>query len=100
MVSAGKRSQLYPKAKMSLDGLSTRKQQVAALVIEGAGNKAIADRLNITEATVKAHVTGIFRRFKVSRRLDLERLFAAVQLDGPTPALSTLTGTIPRSSRR
>ena len=100
MVSAGKHKKLLPKAKMNLDGLSTRKQQVAALVIEGAGNKAIANRLNITEATVKAHVTGIFRRFKVSRRLDLERLFAAVQLDGPTPALSTLTGTIPRSNRR
>ena len=89
-----------PTGNISFDGLSPRKRQIAALVVEGTINKEIANRLNISEATVKSHVTGIFRRFKVSRRLDLERLFAAVQLSGPTPALPTLTGAIPRSNRR
>lgn len=100
MISTDNRRRLVPTGKISFDGLSPRKRQIAALVIEGIINKEIANRLNISEATVKAHVTGIFRRFKVSRRLDLERLFAAVQLDGPTPVLPTLTGAIPRSNRR
>jgi two-component system, NarL family, nitrate/nitrite response regulator NarL len=100
MISTENRRTLVSTGKISFDGLSPRKRQIAALVVEGIINKEIANRLNISEATVKAHVTGIFRRFKVSRRLDLERLFAAVPLNGPTPALPTLTGTIPRSNRR
>jgi two-component system, NarL family, nitrate/nitrite response regulator NarL len=100
MISTDNRRRLVPTGKISFDGLSPRKRQIAALVVEGIINKEIANRLNISEATVKAHVTGIFRRFKVSRRLDLERLFAPVQLDGRAPALPTLTDYIPRSNRR
>jgi len=100
MISTDNRRRFVPTGKISFDGLSPRKRQITALVAEGIINKEIANRLNISEATVKSHVTGIFRRFKVSRRLDLERLFVAVQLDGPTPALPTLTGAIPRSNRR
>ena len=100
MISTDNRRGILPTGKINIDGLSPRKRQIAALVVEGIINKEIANRLNISEATVKSHVTGIFRRFKVSRRLELERLFAAVQLDGATPVFPTLTGAIPRSNRR
>jgi DNA-binding NarL/FixJ family response regulator len=99
MVSADKHRKLLPKAKMSLDGLSARKQQVAALVIEGAGNKAIADRLNISEATVKAHITSIFRQFSVSRRLDLARLFEPSQPDRRPDSAPPPTEANPKSNR-
>ena len=39
---------------MSLEGLSPRRRQIAALVVEAARNKEIANRLNISEAAVKA----------------------------------------------
>ena len=61
-----------------LDVLSARKREVAMLAIEGAVNKDIANRLNISEATVKAHLSGIFRQLNISRRLELARLFARV----------------------
>jgi DNA-binding NarL/FixJ family response regulator len=60
----------------SLDSLSARKREIAILAIEGRVNKEIANRLNISEATVKAHLSGIFRQFHISRRFELARLFA------------------------
>jgi DNA-binding NarL/FixJ family response regulator len=39
-----------------LDLLSSREHQVAALICSGLSNKLIADRLDLTEGTVKQHV--------------------------------------------
>ena len=77
VVSPNNRMTFVPKSKLPLDGLSVRKRQVAAIVMEGASNKEIAKRLNITESAVKAHLTGIFRQLKLSRRHELARLFEA-----------------------
>lgn len=51
--------------------LSEREIQVARLVAGGASNKEIADRLAITERTVKAHLTAIFEKLGVRDRLQL-----------------------------
>lgn len=51
--------------------LAPRERQIALLVGSGANNKEIATRLNITEATVKAHLTSVFRKLNVSDRLRL-----------------------------
>ena len=51
--------------------LSEREVQVAHLVASGASNKEIADRLEITERTVKAHLTAIFEKLAVRDRLQL-----------------------------
>jgi DNA-binding NarL/FixJ family response regulator len=50
------------------------KEQIADLVVEGVTNKEIAGRLNISEATVRSHLTGIFRRLHLSGRLKLALL--------------------------
>jgi DNA-binding NarL/FixJ family response regulator len=63
-------------SKTSLDSLSARKREIALLAIEGRVNKEIANRLNISEATVKAHLSGIFRQFHISGRFELARRFA------------------------
>ena len=68
--------QLLMRSKTPLDDLSARKREIAKLVVEGATNRAIASRLNISEATVKAHLTGIFRQFQLSGRLQLVLLVA------------------------
>jgi two-component system nitrate/nitrite response regulator NarL len=54
-----------------LNALTHRQQDIAFLISNGASNKAIAKALNITEATVKAHIYAIFRKLKVSDRLGL-----------------------------
>jgi DNA-binding NarL/FixJ family response regulator len=48
--------------------LSPRETQVLRLVVEGLLNKQIAQRLGISERTVKAHLTSIFQRTGVADR--------------------------------
>ena len=48
--------------------LSKREREVLGLVAEGLPNKLIARRLEISEKTVKAHLTSIFQRIGVTDR--------------------------------
>jgi DNA-binding NarL/FixJ family response regulator len=52
----------------SLGALSEREREVLALLGEGLPNKLIARRLQITEKTVKSHLTRIFRELGVTDR--------------------------------
>jgi DNA-binding NarL/FixJ family response regulator len=56
--------------------LTPREIQIVGLILGAAGNKKIADTLNISEKTVKHHLTNIFEKLGVSNRLELA-LFAA-----------------------
>jgi DNA-binding NarL/FixJ family response regulator len=48
--------------------LSAREREVLALVAEGLPNKLIARRLEISEKTVKAHLTSVFAQLGVTDR--------------------------------
>jgi DNA-binding NarL/FixJ family response regulator len=71
-------SPLDPKAARALlsarrtpapaDALSEREREVLAMVGEGLANKAIARRLGISEKTVKAHLTSVYREIGVTDR--------------------------------
>ena len=52
-----------------LEGISPREREVFALLLDGLPNKLIAQRLGISEKTVKAHLTNIFRRIGVTDRV-------------------------------
>jgi DNA-binding NarL/FixJ family response regulator len=52
-----------------LDGISPREREVFALLLDGLPNKLIAQRLGISEKTVKTHLTNIFRRIDVTDRV-------------------------------
>lgn len=54
--------------------VSPREREVLALVGEGADNLTIAARLGITERTVKAHVTSLYRKLGAESRLQLALL--------------------------
>lgn len=56
-------------------GLTGREIEVIGLVTEGCSNKEVAARLNITEDTVKRHLTNVFDKVGMSTRLELA-LFA------------------------
>jgi len=51
-----------------LEELSAREREVLGLLLEGLPNKLIARRLEITEKTVKSHLTRIFREIGVTDR--------------------------------
>lgn len=48
--------------------LTARQREVLGYVIEGKPNKIIAAELDLTEATVKAHITAVFKALKVRNR--------------------------------
>jgi DNA-binding NarL/FixJ family response regulator len=54
-----------------LENLTHREYEIAMLAGRGESNKRIAQRLAITERTVKAHLTEIFRKLHVSDRIKL-----------------------------
>lgn len=51
-------------------GLTERQGEILALVLRGLPNKRIALRLDITESTVKEHLTGILERLGVRNRVE------------------------------
>jgi DNA-binding NarL/FixJ family response regulator len=51
-----------------LQALSEREREVLKLLLEGLPNKLIARRLEITEKTVKSHLTRVFREIGVTDR--------------------------------
>jgi DNA-binding NarL/FixJ family response regulator len=51
--------------------LTPREREITHLIGDGASNKEISSQLNITEKTVKAHLTAIFRKLGFSDRLRL-----------------------------
>lgn len=51
--------------------LTEREREVLTLICRGMKNKTIADKLFITETTVRHHLTSIFEKLKVNSRLEL-----------------------------
>ena len=58
------------------NGLTVRQHEVIALVAEGLHNKEIARALDISERTVKAHLSAIFKRTGTTNRTELALRFA------------------------
>jgi DNA-binding NarL/FixJ family response regulator len=61
-----------------IDDLTERERGVLALMAEGRSNRAIAERLFITERTVEKHVKSIMMKLKISATQDDHRRVLAV----------------------
>lgn len=61
--------------------LTRSEQAVAGLVAEGLRNEAVAAELRVSVATVKTHLSRVFRKLGVSTRAEL----AAVAARRPPP---------------
>lgn len=61
-------------------GLTERQCEVLALIVRGHSNKQIARTIRISEKTVKAHVTAIFKTFGVINRTQAAGMARALGL--------------------
>jgi DNA-binding NarL/FixJ family response regulator len=50
--------------------LSDRQREVLTYFIQGKPNKTISEKLNISQNTVKAHLSGIFKALGASNRTE------------------------------
>ena len=53
--------------------LTPREIEIVRMVVGGLRNKEIADRLYISEGTIKVHLHNIYEKLKVNSRLQLAR---------------------------
>ena len=58
--------------------LTARQRQIAELIRQGLSNREIAARLDLTEGTVKLHVSAILKRLAARNRTDVARMLRAV----------------------
>ena len=61
-------------------GLTVREQEVAVLASTGESNQAIAQQLDITERTVRAHLSAVFEKLGVTDRLMLALKVHGIQI--------------------
>ncbi|WP_375753863.1 response regulator transcription factor [Vibrio sp. HN007] len=55
--------------------LTSREQEIATLIIQGIDNKEVANKLEITVATVKAHRKNIYSKLEISSLGEMFQLF-------------------------
>jgi len=58
-------------AVQKINGMTEREKQVVELICKGMKNKGIAEKLFITETTVRHHLTSVFNKLEVQSRLEL-----------------------------
>src|SRR5690606_39337270 len=64
----GKASRPDPTKQALLGYLTSREKEVLKLLTEGITYKGVADKLVISETTVKTHVNNIFQKLQVNDR--------------------------------
>jgi len=78
-------------ADSDLGGLTPQQVKILALLGQGLTNREIADRLTLSEKTVKNHITHLLARLGVQRRTQAALIAARLRLPGcdrPLPRLA------------
>ncbi len=73
LIQMGKRPNVA--ASKPTNDLTNREEEILSLVSRGMTNKEIANRLHLTERTVKHHMTSIMRKSKVRNRVEAMLMF-------------------------
>ena len=69
-------------ANDALAELTQREREIVRLIVEGASNKEVASSLNISERTVKGHLSNVFQKLGVGDRLKLVLLVREGRIAG------------------
>ncbi len=73
LIQMGERAEVVANKPGS--DLTSREEEILSLVSRGMTNKEIANRLELTERTVKHHMTSIMRKSKVRNRVEAMLMF-------------------------
>lgn len=68
-----------PPESDKLSGLTPREKDIVKLIVAGASNKQVAQTLDISERTVKGHLSNVFQKLGVGDRLKLVLLVQGEQ---------------------
>lgn len=68
IASRALREMVRPQSASPLEPLSDREREVLVLLAQGSSNRDIADKLSITEGTVKNHVSNILAKLQAENR--------------------------------
>lgn len=77
------------RASVQRPTLSHRERQVLTYVCDGLTNSQIAERLFLSESTVKSHLSSVFAKFGVRSRREAAALF--LEFDQSIPSASEVT---------
>lgn len=83
------RSTSQPRDVREGDQLTARERQILALVATGETTSALSERLGIAEATIKTHLTRIYKKTGSTNRVQATRYYLqhhAARADGVTGA--------------
>ncbi len=80
IILSGESMRTKRSATRGILAMSQREQQVVILVAQGFTNKQIGERMNISEVTVKSHLTNIFRKLHVQNRVSMVRKITSLNL--------------------
>jgi DNA-binding NarL/FixJ family response regulator len=70
-----------PRDAAGVESLTEKEFAVASLVGGGASNREIAERLAMSERTVKSHLSSIFRKMDVRDRVQLALAMNDIPVD-------------------
>ncbi len=78
-------------AVRKVNEMTEREKQVIELICKGMRNKGIAEKLFITETTVRHHLTSVFNKLEVGTRLELviyafKNQLVKLPVNNPTPS--------------
>ncbi|MFI7288924.1 response regulator [Streptomyces anulatus] len=68
LIAEFSRQRVSAPPQRSIDGLTTREAEVLVLIARGLSNADIADRLTITDHTVKTHINRLFAKMELRDR--------------------------------
>ena len=76
-------AQSHAQPSVRLHSLSAREREVAALIAQGASNRAIAETLVISERTVERHVANMFAKLDFGSRTQIAAFAVQAGLTAP-----------------
>lgn len=70
---------LWARPKQPIDDFSTRTMKLAAYFAEGLSHKEIGQKMNISPATVRNHISIIYKKLQVNNKSQLAQLLSGVR---------------------